>query len=319
MRKNQLGNTPLEISALGLGTVALGMAYGITPQDEQDNGGGGMTPPSLLEATRLIQQAIDGGITFIDTARGYGRSEEVLGHALQGRRDAVVLASKMSIHAPDGSELRGSALRRHMQASLSESLRLLQTDHIDLMMLHSTPADYAESVGILREFQQQGHIGSVGASTYGTQDPLRAIAAGVDALQVAYNVLDQRMDDIVFPKAAAAGVGIVVRSVFLKGVLTPRSADLPSHLAALKARADAVEQFAAAQPQPMTLIEAALRFVIANPAVSTTLVGVRTTTELDTSLQFANAEPLATATMHQFRKLRWDDEHMLNPSTWNLS
>ncbi|MFT5193253.1 MAG: aryl-alcohol dehydrogenase-like predicted oxidoreductase [Cellvibrionaceae bacterium] len=317
IRTNQLGKTDLKISVLGLGTVALGMAYGITPQAGQaQNSSDGMNPPTLSEATQLIHKAIDGGITFIDTARGYGRSEEVLGHALQGYRDKVVLASKMGIHDGDGNELKGAVLRQHMQTSLEASLRLLHTDHIDLMMLHSTPDDYSEAVGILKEFRQQGHIRAIGASTYGTEDPVRAIESGIDALQIAYNVLDQRLADVVFPLAAEKGVGIVVRSVFLKGALTPRSADLPPHLAELKAQADAVKQFGKSLTPSLNQIETALRFVLSNPLVTTTLVGVRTEDELETSLGIAEKEPFPAELIRQFDRLRWDHAKLLNPGNW---
>ena len=316
---NRLGKTDLHISKLGLGTVALGMAYGITPESDAKAGrAGGMTPPTLAEATRLIHQAIDGGITFIDTARAYGRSEEVLGHALQGWRERVVLASKMSIHDSNGQELKGEQLREHMETSLSTSLRLLKTDHIDLMMLHSTPADYAESVGILQEFQQRGDIRAIGASTYGTADPLRAIEAGVDALQVAYNILDQRMDDAVFPKAAEAGVGIVVRSVFLKGALTPRSVDLPDHLSELKEKSDAVKAIGAKQSPPLNQIEIALRFALSNPKISTTLIGARTEKEVAIALTYAALGNLSDDVMANLHQLSWDNSYMLNPGNWDL-
>ena len=183
-----------------------------------------MTPPADDEAIRLVHRAIDEGINFIDTARAYGGSEEVLGKALHDRRDKVVLATKLGCYDADGNLLQGQALRQHMQASLETSLKLLLTDYVDLLMLHSAPVDLlenGEAINILKDFQASGSVRYIGASTYGTDAPKIAIEQGVNALQVAYNILDQRMADDVFLLAEREGVGVVVRSVFLKGVFNP--------------------------------------------------------------------------------------------------
>ena len=319
MQYRKLGNTELEVSALSLGTVALGMRYGIAPKDEVKDEAG-MTPPSDNEAIELVHRAIDEGINFIDTARAYGRSEDVLGSALYDRRDKVVITTKLGCHDVDGNLLQGNSLRQHMTNSINTSLKLLRTDWVDLLMLHSATVDVmenSEAIDILKEIQTQGKTRYIGASTYGTEAPQIAIEKGVNALQVAYNILDQRMDEI-FPLAQANGVGVVVRSVFLKGVLTPRADDLPEHLAPLREKSDAVKQLAGQLTPPMNRIEAALRFVLSQPNITSALVGVHTQAELEASIKVAMQEPLSEDVMNQFKQLRWDDPIMLNPSTWGL-
>lgn len=322
MQYRNLGHTDLKVSALSLGTVALGMPYGITPKENKiDNEKAGMIPPSDKEAIHLVHRAIDEGINFIDTARAYGRSEEVLGQALHDRRDKVVLTTKLSCLDSDGNSLHGQTLRQHMQASLTTSLKLLRTDWVDLLMLHSAPVELlqnGEAIDILKEFQTQGLVRYIGASTYGTEAPRIAIAQGINALQVAYNILDQRMADDILPLAKAKGVGIVVRSVFLKGALTPRADDLPDHLAALKQQSEAVKQFAAQLTPPMNRVEAALSFVLSQDNITSALVGVHTEAELEASLRVAKHTTLSSQVMNQFKQLRWDDPIMLDPSTWGL-
>jgi 1-deoxyxylulose-5-phosphate synthase len=319
MQYRKLGNTDLEVSALSLGTVALGMRYGIAPKQESTEEAG-MKPPSDTEAIQLVHRAIDEGINFIDTARAYGRSEEVLGSALYDRRDKVVLTTKLGCHDADGNLLHGNALREHMNDSVATSLKLLRTDWVDLLMLHSATVDVlqnSEAIDILQELQTQGKTRYIGASTYGLEAPRIAIGKGVNALQVAYNILDQRMDEI-FPLAEKNGVGVIVRSVFLKGALTPRADDLPDRLAPLREKSDAVKQLAGQLTPPMNRIQTALRFVLSQSNITSALVGVHTQAELEASLQVAQQQPLSEEVMNQFKQLRWDDPIMLNPSTWGL-
>src|SRR5215470_10816884 len=131
MRYRRLGRTELQLSELSLGTVELGLNYGIAPD------GAGLAPPSAAEATRLLHQAIDAGINFIDTARAYGTSEEVIGQALPPeKRDQLYLATKVTCLGPGGQPLSGESLRQHLRQSVTTSLRCLRTDWVDLLLLH---------------------------------------------------------------------------------------------------------------------------------------------------------------------------------------
>lgn len=310
-----LGRSGLRVSALALGTVELGLEYGIALPGE---------PPrlSLDEGVRLVHAAINAGVTLIDTARAYGASEEVLGAALAGRRHEVVLATKVRTQAPDGATLRGEALRRVMRASLEESLRALRTDYIDLWQIHNVDdALLAEGEAVAAAFaeaRRAGLVRAVGGSTYGVKAPLAAIESGLfDVLQVTYSVLDQRLENGVFPLAGERGIGVVVRSVLLKGVLTARGDYLPERLAALRERSRAFRELVAARGGGLSPVQAAIAFALGHPAIGSTLVGVRSEGELREALG-ATKQPLDPRLRSELAALRLDDPDLLNPSTWGI-
>ena len=169
MKRRKLGRTGLEISGIGLGTVELGLDYHL-PGTRGER-------PSAREAERILYGALDCGINFIDTARGYGTSEEVIGAVLADRRKEYVLASK--VNAADVLE------------SIGESLRALRTDWIDVMFLHQASLDVlrrGEAVEGLVRAREAGMIRYMGASTYGPDEAFAAIADGrFDCLQIAWN------------------------------------------------------------------------------------------------------------------------------------
>ncbi len=153
MQYRQLGNTELRLSELSLGTVALGMPYGV---GEEARGAGAVPPPTDSEAVALIHHAIDRGLNFFDTARAYGRSEELLGKALRDRRHKVLVATKIACRYNDGGALPRRELTEQMAGSLHTSLRLLGTDHVDLLLLHSVSNDLLKNSGaiaLVKRFQ----------------------------------------------------------------------------------------------------------------------------------------------------------------------
>ncbi len=322
MRYRSLGKTGLQVSELSLGTVALGMPYGLGARSKQSSGAiKGVAPPSDTDATRLIQHAIEQGINFFDTARDYGNSEEILGRALRSERQNLLIATKISCHDAGGKLLPKSTLVQHMSDSLHTSLSLLQTDYVDLLMLHNATVELLENspaLETLRSFQAQGKARYLGASTYGLEAPRIAIGKPFDALQVAFNILDQRMADEIFPLATAAGIGVIVRSVFLKGALTPSIDYFPPHLGRLKTYSEAVKQGAAKSKPAMNRIEAALKFVLAQAEISTALLGTRDIAELDFALAVARGEILSADLLARFKELRCDEPDLLDPSRWGL-
>jgi aryl-alcohol dehydrogenase-like predicted oxidoreductase len=310
-----LGRTNLQVSALALGTVELGLDYGIPAP-------GHFGRPAEAEAIRLVHAALDAGINFIDTARAYGESEAVLGKALQGRRQEVVLATKVGLYRPDGTLPSGEALRTHMLDSLETSLRLLQTDYVDLWQLHlvdeAVLAQRETIAAVFAEVQAAGKVRYTGGSFYGAKTAELALPHNLfDALQVTYSVLDQRLADRVFPQAQQQGVGIVVRSVLLKGALTERADHLPDQLEPLRARSRRFRQLVAEAQLGLDAAQVALAFGLAHPQIDAVLVGVRNEAELAADLA-AVACQLPPAFQAQLATLRLDDEDLLNPSTWGI-
>ncbi len=314
-----LGRTGLSVSPISLGTVELGMDYGIPVP-------GHYGQPSKSAAERLVGAALDAGINFIDTAQAYGNSEAILGRALRGRRTRVVIATKATVQA-DGKTLRGEALRRAMLAGLENSLRSLQTDYVDIWQIHNVDGDLLDQADLVAEVFSQARASGMmlwrGGSFYGPDLPLAALELELfDTVQVTYSLFDQRLADRLFPAAARRRVGVMVRSVLLQGVLTERADYLPGRLEPLKARSRRFRQLvaeAARSPRQttsgLTPAQAAIAFALAEPRIGSVLVGMRTQTELEENLAAATAT-LSPDLIHELRQLRIDDPALLNPSNW---
>ena len=160
MNRRRLGRTNLEVSEISLGTVEIGLDYGIPVAGEE-------RLPSRGAAERLLNCALDLGCNLIDTARAYGASEEIIGHALKSRRHEYTLATKVLHYEQEG--LDGAALRRAIEGSVAESLHALQTDVLDIVHVHSATVEVirrGEIAAILQDLRQQGYLRFIGATTY---------------------------------------------------------------------------------------------------------------------------------------------------------
>lgn len=315
MQHRTLGRTGLTVSALALGTVELGLAYGIPLPGESGR-------PDDAEGMRIVHAALDGRINFIDTARAYGESERVLGLALADRRERVVLATKVATQRPDGSTPSGDDLRRAMTASLDESLCQLRTDWVDIWQIHNVDAALLAQADVVAEVfaaaRQSGKARWTGGSFYGAQLPLAALAADIfDVMQVTYSVLDQRLADRFFAAAQARNVGVVVRSVLLKGALTERADHLPDRLEPLRERSRRFRQLVANAGIGCSPAQAALAFALAQPGIHAALVGVRSVAEVEAAVDGAQLA-LPPEVVEEMGCLRLDDEEMLNPGTWGI-
>ena len=309
MNYRRLGRTGLQVSEIGLGTVELGLDYGVPVAGEH------LRPPEE-HAARLLNRALDLGVNFIDTARAYGTSEEIIGRALKGRRNEYILASKLARIRDEGQS--AGELAEQVKASIAESLRMLQTDVIDLLQLHLASVEVitkGRMLAAVEEAQQAGYVRFIGASTYGEEEPLAALRdGGYDTLQVAYNLADKTLEEQVLPLAQQQDVGIVVRSVLLRGVLTHRYHLLPEPLAEL--RSAIAELSRLAEAEGCNLPEMAYRFVLAHPAVTTALVGTARIEELEAALAFAGRPSLPPARVAAIRQITISDLSQLNPGTW---
>jgi len=309
MNYRRLGRTGLQVSEIGLGTVELGLDYGVPVAGEH------LRPPEE-HAARLLNRALDLGVNFIDTARAYGTSEEIIGRALKGRRNEYILASKLARIRDEGQS--AGELAEQVKASIAESLRMLQTDVIDLLQLHLASVEVitkGRMLAAVKEAQQAGYVRFIGASTYGEEEPLAALRdGGYDTLQVAYNLADKTLEEQVLPLAQQQDVGIVVRSVLLRGVLTHRYHLLPEPLAEL--RSAIAELSRLAEAEGCNLPEMAYRFVLAHPAVTTALVGTARIEELEAALAFAGRPSLPPARVAAIRQITISDLSQLNPGTW---
>ena len=297
-----LGSTDLVVSRIGLGTVALGLDYGIpTP--------GAKLRPEAADAARLLNCALDMGVRLIDTARSYGESEEIIGAAIGHRRQEYVLASKVVPSFRDQSRVH---------ESVHASLRALRTDVLDLVQIHCGATDREpdpSTTDALQELKRSGEIRYLGASVYGEESGEAAMASGYfDCLQVAYSALDRRIENTLLPAAGRASIGILARSVLLKGALTARVESLPDELAPLRKAAWELERFAADEVE--CLPELAYRYALSNPAIDSVLAGVTSILELEQALLWAARGALSPSLLDRIRATPLLSEKLLTPAFW---
>jgi aryl-alcohol dehydrogenase-like predicted oxidoreductase len=210
MEKRRLGNSGLEVSAIGLGCMGMSMAYG--------------PPADKKEMIALIHKAIENGVTFFDTAEIYGpyANEELLGEALAPFRDQVIIATKFGIKLENGGQVQDSRPERIRQ-SIEGSLKRLKTDTIDLYYQHrvDTNVPIEDVAGTVKELIQEGKVKYFGLSEAGIQTIRHAHAVQpVTALQSEYSLWWRRPEEQVIPTLEELGIGLVTFSPLGKGFLT---------------------------------------------------------------------------------------------------
>jgi aryl-alcohol dehydrogenase-like predicted oxidoreductase len=268
------------------------------------------------DSINIIHQALDAGINFVDTADVYsaGVSEEIVGEALDGRRDEVFLATKFFMPMnQDDPNMRGGS-RRWITRAVENSLRRLRTDYIDLYQVHrpSPDTDVEETLGALSDLVHQGKVRYIGSSSYsGSQIAEAQWAARERNLQrfvteqPPYSLLVRGIEEDVLPTVLRHGMGTLTYSPLAGGWLSGRwrkdSASSPTSSARPPARFDmstpanqrkleVVEELALlAEQSGLTLIELAVAFVINHPGVTAAIIGPRTMDQLKTFLPAADA------------------------------
>jgi aryl-alcohol dehydrogenase-like predicted oxidoreductase len=285
MEYRPLGRTGVQVSKLCLGTMMFG-AWGNTDHDD---------------SARIIHAALDAGINFVDTADVYsaGESEEILGKALKGRRDDVVLATKFNGPMGDDPNQRGNS-RRWIMRAVEDSLRRLQTDHIDLYQAHrpDDTVELEETLSALTDLVRSGKVRAIGSSDFPASMQVEAQwtseRRGLERFrteQPTYSILNRGIEREVLPVAQRYGMGTLVWSPLAGGMLTGRfRKGQDSDLARVgmfrhnqdERRIDAVEQVVALSEEtgiPMTHL--AMAFAIAHPGVTSALIGPRSMEQLD--------------------------------------
>ncbi|MDQ0596422.1 aryl-alcohol dehydrogenase-like predicted oxidoreductase [Streptomyces canus] len=317
MRYRELGRTGLTVSEIGYGAWGLGQGAWVGADDDS--------------GVRALHRALDLGVNFIDTARGYDRSERVVGRALKelpGGGDGVYVATKAGPRVPVPLESSGLDVTEtfpgsHLRESLETSLRELDRDHVDLLQLHTWEdewtgrGDLLETVDALK---QEGKIRFFGISVKDHQpdNVLNVLRTGVlDTVQVIYNIFEQAPADALLPACEDYGVGVVGRVVLDEGALTGsvRSGvtfpegdwrnwyfreDRPAQV---EKRVDALlaDLGIAVEELPST----ALRFALAGPAVSTVIVGMRSLTNVERNAAVAEESPLSPEQVALLARHRW--------------
>jgi aryl-alcohol dehydrogenase-like predicted oxidoreductase len=294
MQYRTLGRTGIKVSPYCLGA----MMFGAVGNPDHD------------DSIRIIHKALDAGINFIDTADIYsrGESEEIVGKALKGRRDSVVLATKARLSmgqdaggVPGGDPNRQGTSRLWLVRALDDSLRRLQTDHVDLFQIHrpAPDTDVEETLSALTDLMRAGKVRAIGTSSFPASDIVEAqwVAQrrGLQRFrteQPHYSILNRGIEGEVLPVCQRYGMGTLVWSPLAGGLLTGRyraGQQASTHRASFgfrhltdERRLDAAEQLIpVAQKAGLSLTHLAMAFVVAHPAVTSAIIGPRTMAHLD--------------------------------------
>jgi aryl-alcohol dehydrogenase (NADP+) len=271
---------------------------------------GGLGNPDHDDCVRIIHKAMDFGINFIDTADRYsrGESEEIVGKALKGRRDNIVLATK--VHGPMGEDPNSQGnSRRWIMRAVEASLRRLQTDHIDLYQIHrpSPETDIEETLSALTDLIRAGKVRAIGTSTFPASAIVEAQCvaerrglARFRTEQPPYSILNRSTEREVLSVCQTYGMGVLVWSPLAKGMLTGRyrrGQRLPDSLRvkmfpeqmANDRNLDAVERLVPiAEAAGLSLTHLGMAFVMAHPGVTSAILGPRTLQQLDDLLAGAD-------------------------------
>ncbi|WP_150462986.1 aldo/keto reductase [Nesterenkonia ebinurensis] len=284
MQYRPLGRTGIKVSPYGLGTLMFATQVG---------------NPDPADSARIIHKALDAGINLVDTADAYGDSEEVVGHALKGRRENVVLTTKVGNPLGADPNQQGAS-RRWITTAIENSLRRLQTDYIDVYQLHrpDPDTDIEETLSALTDLVRAGKIRTFGTSTMPASSLVEAhwVAErrGLERFrteQPPYSILNRGIEREILPVAQQYGMGVLAWGPLGQGMLTGRvRRGQENPLARAKffkaysdeARLNAVEQLIPlAEEAGLSMPHLAMAFAITHPGVTSALLGARTMEQLD--------------------------------------
>lgn len=315
MQLRDFGNTSLRVSAYGLGCARVGGIF--------QSGSAGFID--------LLSFAYDNGVTFFDTADMYsqGESESLIGKALRGKRDRVVIASKAGYKLPGQRRLAGKlkpllrpliqALKirrdrlpsgsrgalsqdfspKYLRGAVEGSLKRLRTDYLDILQLHSPPTDVIERgewAPALEELRRTGKVRYFGIAVDSLDAGLAALKMpGVTSIQFTLSLLEQQAAERLFPQAQSQGVGVIARECLGNGLLAKAATEVD-----IKANCSSEEQVAqrtrqleelrqAAQAAGKSLLQTAVAYPLTVPGVSVTLLGARTVAQLSGLLDATRA------------------------------
>jgi aryl-alcohol dehydrogenase-like predicted oxidoreductase len=301
MQYRELGKTGIKVSAVGFGAWAIG---GPSEASGAPLGWGRTTDEESLAA---IRRARDLGVTFFDTADsyGFGRSESLLGIVLSRKRQDVVIATKVGVVRTSSGELKKDFSKQHIFVAVDGSLKRLRTDYIDVYQVHNPTIDDLRREDIqdaMERLQDAGKIRFWGVSVFNPEDGLEVVRQSWGhVLQVLYNILNQAPAQELFPAAKEKGYGIIARVPLASGLLTGKfrndtifPADdirqnflTPRRLQEALGRVDEVKSIIGGTAR--TLIEGALRFVLANDAVATAIPGAKNIHQVENNVTAGDA------------------------------
>ncbi|MEE4541891.1 aldo/keto reductase [Streptomyces sp. V4-01] len=315
MRYRPLGRSGLSVSEIGYGAWGIGASAWIGASED--------------DSLRALHRALDLGVNFVDTARGYGESERIVGRLVRERAgDEVLVATKVPPlngrwPAPDGVDPADAFPGAHIRQSLETSLRTSGLDHFDVLQFHVWSDEWVgrgDWLETIADLKSEGLIRLFGVSINDHQ-PANALAlvrsGAVDTVQVIYNVFDQAPAEELFPACEEHGVGVIVRVALDEGGLTgsvvagstfpegdfrnryfrgDRPAQVEEHVDAIVADLGITRD---------ELAGTALRFVLSAPQVSTVIPGMRTVRNAERNAAVSDGGLLDARTLEVLARHRW--------------
>ncbi|MCX4647806.1 aldo/keto reductase [Streptomyces sp. NBC_01446] len=315
MRYRELGRSGMSVSEIGYGAWGIGACGWVGATED--------------ESVRALHRAVDLGVNFIDTARGYGESERIVGRVVRERAgDEVLVATKVPPlnriwPAPDGIDPAEAFPGAHIRESVETSLRVSGLDHFDVVQFHVWSDEWvgrSDWLQTVEELKKEGKIRLFGVSVNDHQpdNALALVRSGaVDTVQVIYNIFDQAPADALLPACEEHGVGVIVRVALDEGGLTGRiTAGTTFPEGDFRARyfrddrpAQVERKVAAIVADlgiaPDEIAENALRFVLSSPAVSTVIPGMRTVRNVERNTALSDGRPLTAGQLAVLARHRW--------------
>ena len=312
MNQRLLGQTGMYVSEIAFGGVEIGMPYGIGVKSKADM----ISEPKAIS---LLHEAIESGINFFDTARMYGASESIMGQAFRDRRGQVVICTKCSHFRDRGGNLPpAEKLKKIIKNSLKASLNKLQTTFIDVFMLHQADVEIIENEMIAKIFanlKKEGTIRATGVSTYTLDETRKAINSGVwDVIQLPFNLMDQSQEGP-FSLAVEKGIGIMVRSVLLKGILSEKGKNLHPALKDVEIHLKHYDELLNESTPDLAAL--AIKFALSFKDVSSVLVGIDRMDYLHKSLTAADSVYLDEKALSRARQLAYPHPEFLDLTSWD--
>ncbi len=309
MKYRDFGNTGIKVSEIGFGCWPIG-------GNSHGNSYGPTTDKCSIDA---VNKAIELGLNFFDTADVYGKghSEELLGKALRGKRDRVVLATKVGADFYQGTGFQ-TFTPDYIKFALEKSLTRLNTDYIDVYQLHNPPMKLIskeETYSTLRDLKKEGKIRAFGVSVFTPVEGITAINVGQpDCIQITYNIFSCRAEEQLLPRAFEVGCAIIAREPLANGFLTGKYDTAPKFAAGdfrknwpleyIQARSDAARKLAFLDRNgSQSLTQAALKYPLLDQAISTVIVGMKDPEMVEENLAAADSA-LTADEIKQIRALQ---------------
>ena len=311
MKRRKLGRTGIEVSELAFGGVEIGLPYGLGVKSKADM-------ISREKAIELLHEALDKGINFFDTARLYGESESIMGEAFQNRRNKVILSTKCAHFKDDLGVIPAfGLLKKKIDASLHESFTNLRTDYVDVFMLHQGDLEILNNDDVKEIFTQlkiSGKVRAIGVSTYTVKETKEAIAKGWDVIQLPFNLMDQRQGQN-FEYSKETGVGIIIRSVLLKGLLSNKGIGLHPALQDVEKH---IKKFQSLLTNEITEVaDLATNFALSFDEVSSVLVGIDNMEYLNKALFSVSRKISNKIDFSKAKDLAYPDPEFLDLPKWD--